>query len=256
MRLSVCRTPANSLHLVSRAWQKTVVSTVRTRNSLRSVFPSRHETVPGDDVTQWQVGSLSDADSRRSNDVARSVTIVADPQATFGRRQIEVIVATASDAEGFRHPPGTTGQFGPIFLRQISHISYLNPSRSRHFLNSRQRLDSTKQHASRFALRFARHIQAIVIPIDEIHVCVAGWAEQDRVPQSLSGRRMGRGIFRPQIRLDLHYAGGETHARVLTHENLSEKSSRNLRRMPREKCPVQRLDLAQPRDPGFPISRG
>jgi hypothetical protein len=102
----------------------------------------------------------------------------------------------------------------------------------RHFLDSGERFQSTKQDASRQALRLAGHVQTIVIAIDEVHIGMTGRTKYDGIAQSLAGCGVCGGISLAQISLDLDDPRAQGRPVFLTsHQYLPDKLARNLTRL-------------------------
>jgi hypothetical protein len=79
----------------------------------------------------------------------------------------------------------------------------------RHFVDSGQRFQGSKENAPRQALRLARHIQAIMIAVDEVHIGMAGRTKYDCIAQSLAGGGMCGGISLAQVSFNFNDPSGQ-----------------------------------------------
>jgi hypothetical protein len=78
-----------------------------------------------------------------------------------------------------------------------------------HCFDSNQRLQGTEQHAARLALRLTRHVEAVVVTVDEVDVGVTGRPEQYRRPAGITRGGVSRRIILAEIGFDFYDATGE-----------------------------------------------
>ena len=72
-----------------------------------------------------------------------------------------------------------------------------------HELDALDRLDGANQQRGGAAVGLRDHVQAVVHPVDKVHVGQAGRPEHDRVARGPSESRVGREVVRADVRLDL-----------------------------------------------------
>ena len=208
------------------------ISRLNAEALFRPEFPG-HERISVDEIAQRMIRGFGDSDAGSGDDVARRETVVADPESAGRKREVAAIVPLASDAECLTEAAGPTGQ-----LQQIFRAGNDNAARIRHLLDSRQRLGCTEQYTSGLAFGFAGDVQAIVIPVNEVDICVAWRAEEHGIAQSASGSGMRRGIFLPEIGFDFNNASRQLCLRQLVNQDLPEQLPRNTPRIAREKAAI------------------
>ena len=121
-------------------------------------------------------------------------------------------------------PKASARRPGPLVRRiKIARSAHFDVSCPCHFLDAAQRFDCAEQHASRLAFALARHIQTVMIAVDEINVGVAGRSEQDCSAGGVAGGGVGRGIVFSEVSFDFDDAGGEKLRVALAHQHLAEK---------------------------------
>lgn len=147
---------------------------------------------------------FGDSDARSDANASRSKAIAADPETRARRCQIAPVVALACDSESLRQPPRSARQ-----SCQVSRTPYHKPSCPAHFLDTRKRLKSAKQHAASLSFRLTGNVQAVMIAVDEIHVCESRRSKQNGVAGSIAGSGVSSGILLPKIGLDFHDAAGK-----------------------------------------------
>src|SRR5580658_3300634 len=219
--------PRNSLHPFVKFWQSSASG---------RCFSSRNEGASCEDVAQPLVGRLGDADAGSDFDVSGAESVVPDPQAGMRRSQIGAVVAGAGDAECFGQASGATGE-----ANQIPRSAHFDFSRPRHLFNAAQRLDCAEQHASSLSVALARHIQAVMIAIDEVNVGVAGRAEQDGSAGGVAGGGVGGGIVFPEVSFDFDDASSEKLLAALAHQHLAEEFASHRPRLASEESASERM---------------
>src|SRR5271156_29576 len=152
------------------------------------------------------------------------------------RGQIAAVVAGARDAEGFGQPSGAAGE-----VNQIPRFAHFDFSCPRHLFDAAHRLDCAEQDASRVAVALARHIQAVMIAVDEINVGVAGRSVQNCSAGGVAGGGVGGGIVFPEISFDLDDAGRQTELSAVSHQHLAEEFASHAPGSPGEERAMERL---------------
>jgi len=179
---------------------------------------ARDKGIATEEIAQWHLSSFGDTDARRLGDIPWTVMIVSDPQAAGGRSEIAAIVPGASDTKCLAEPSGAGRQFRPI-----SQAINLDVSRTGHFFHSGQGLQGAKEDRPGLALRFAGHVQAIMVPIDEVDVGMTGGTEEHGIAQGGTGGGMSGWIIGAEISFDFNYACDEWAGFGVSDEDLAQK---------------------------------
>lgn len=96
------------------------------------------------------------------------------------------------------------------------------PTGVAHFIDAYQRLNRAEQDGSSLTLPFARHVQTVVVAVDEIHVSEARRPKQNRVACRIASGGVSGGIVLAKVNLDLHDATGEIRLRRPPDQYLSQ----------------------------------
>src|SRR5579872_3294098 len=192
------------------------------RRVLLKVALSAHESVPLDEEAQRPIGAMLNADARGNADLDffRLLRRMNSQRTT---REISSIVA-AADPQGQSQLARAVGQVFDAARRG---------SAAPHPREAFQRLQGADQDASRAALRFGDHVQALVHTVDEVHVGVARLAEQHASAGSDAAKGVGRPILKAQVgfRFD-DSARGDSAGRRPVHEDRAQQRSCDLDRRP------------------------
>src|ERR1700680_4335975 len=82
-----------------------------------------------------------------------------------------------------------------------------------HSLESNQRFQGTEQDGARLALALTRHVEAVVVAVDEVNVGVTGRPEQYRRAFRITRGSVSGGIVLAEIGFDFDDATGEQGSR-------------------------------------------
>ncbi len=181
--------------------------------------------IPGQYVSELSVWSLGDSDAGRQTDVFAREPVIADPKAAARLRQVASIVAGASDAERLGQTAWAAGE-----QTQIARILDRDSSRTGHRFDSGERLESPEENASGLPFGLTGNIQAVMIAVDEVHVDVAGRAEQYFIAQGASGKSMRGRIVLPQIGFYFNDPGSEARFVIpvpCSNQHFAEQIPRN-----------------------------
>lgn len=200
-------------------------------------FPAGNKPASRKNVSQGPVGRLADTNPRGDLDLSCAKAVVSNPQARVGRGEVASVVALARDAEGFRQASGAAGK-----ANQIAGALHRDLSRPRHFLDALQRFQSAEKHSPGLSVGLTRHVQAIVVAVDEVNVGVAGWSEQHRSAGGLADERVGSGVILSKVSLDLDDAASQARLSAVTHQHLAKKFAGHAPRIAGEKGAVKRVD--------------
>ena len=181
-------------------------------------FSAGDEPIASQEEPQRLVSGLADADPRSDLNVGGLKSIVSNPQAGSRRSEIASVIAGAGDAEGFSQAAWAAGQPNKI-ARALQH----DASCMRHFLDPLKRFERAEKNGTGFAFALARHVEAIVIAVDEINVGVAGRAEQDRIAGGVACGGVGRGIVCSEVGLDFDDAGRQAQLSMAAHQHLAQQ---------------------------------
>src|SRR4029077_20178195 len=163
-----------------------------------------NESIPSDDIPQALRGGFGNSHSGRNTKFFRSKTIAAKPQAGARRSKIASVIARARDSERFRQAPRAARQF-----RQVSWGMHDQPSRAGPFVHACQRLQRAEQNRARLSLPFARHVQTVVIAVDEIYVGKPRRSKQNEVASRAAGGGVCGRVSLPKISFNFHDTRGE-----------------------------------------------
>ena len=203
-------------------------------------FAARDEWIMQKEIAQRQLGGFGDPDPGTFRDVTRATAIVTDPEATGRRGEIQTVVASARNAEGFREPAGAAGESG-----KIAGTLQLNFPGTRHCSSARQRLQGAEKDASSLSLGFAGDVEAVVVAVNEINIGVTGRAEQYGIAQSPAGGGVSRRIVEAEVSFDFHDAGSEFGGAGFAEQDLAEKLSRYPAGIAGEEGTIERLDSGE-----------
>ena len=226
--------PADSLHPLSRATAWVYPP------GLRLSPHTRNERIPVQKIAEWRLSSFGDPDARRHRDPACAESIVPNPKAACRRGQVAAIVLVPRDPERLAESSRAACQFWTV-LRPAQ----LDPSRRSHFRDSRERFQRAKQDGPCLTVRFAGHIQAIVIAVDEVDIGMAWWPEQYRIAQSAPCGGMCGRIILAEIGFQLNDAGCDAYTVFPPHQDFSEQLSCDPARVTCKKRAFQRLNQAR-----------
>ena len=81
-----------------------------------------------------------------------------------------------------------------------------------------ERLDGADEHGGGHAGRFGHHVEAVVHPVDKVHVGMAGRPEHDPVAGGLAEPGVRRAIVRPEVGLDLDDPADPPPGRIVADE--------------------------------------
>src|SRR5262245_27504775 len=194
-------------------------SSARPRSSAARPRPGhggtgRIEEPPG--LAPPRLRGVADADSRRRDDLARGDADL-EPERRCRVQQVERGVG-AGDVEGRRDEPGSRGEAG---LRKVSETGdrsftrHVGPWIRRsatpragdsclaHRARARDRLDRANQHGRRTTLGLRDDVQALVHPVDKVHVGPSGGPVHDGVAGGPPEARMGGSVVLADVRLHL-----------------------------------------------------
>jgi len=93
-----------------------------------------------------------------------------------------------------------------------------------HLLNPFQRLDRADENCGRRPGRFGDDIEAVVHPVDKVHVGDAGWPEHDGVAGGSAEAGVGGEIGLADVGLDLHDSAGSAAAGGIVDQAGAEES--------------------------------
>jgi hypothetical protein len=98
---------------------------------------------------------------------------------------------------------------------------------ARHFLESGDGFKRAEEYAAGISFRHATDVQAKVISIDQVHVSIAGWAEEHGVACRDSGGAMGSGIGYAHVGLGFDDTAGHNASPLATDQELAQKLLRD-----------------------------
>ena len=106
-------------------------------------------------------------------------------------------------------PKASANRPGPLvsFRRSRSVVQGDFPQ-SAHRFDSGKRLERAKQNASRFSIGKARHVEAVVISVDEVNIGVAGRPEQHGVPRGAACGGVSGVVLCSQVGFDFDDPSG------------------------------------------------
>src|SRR6266478_200460 len=136
---------------------------------------SGDEFVLGDDVAQWLLGRLGDADAWRDFNVAGAEAILDNEEVRAGACQVLSVVAFSRNSERLSQPAGSAGQLpqvGDAVVRIHGHAPRL-----RHLSDSFYRLECAEQDSSSLSIRQAGDVEQEMIAVNEVNVRTAGRSE-------------------------------------------------------------------------------
>src|SRR4051794_22836350 len=107
-----------------------------------------------------------------------------------------------------------------------------------HRLDALERLDGAHQHGSRRAVRFGHHVEAVVHPVDKVHVGPAGGPEHDPVAGGLAEPRVRGTIVSADVGLDFDDPAGPTPGRVVADEARPDQRASGLGGRTLQECPI------------------
>jgi hypothetical protein len=123
--------------------------------------------------------------------------------------------------------PGDPITRGAVSLRvAATPASSLQPhSIGAHHVEPVDRFDRADEHGGRTAVEIGHHVEAVVHPVDKVHVGVARRACHDRVPCGGAKAGVRRQILRTAVRLGLHDPTHAPTGHVVTHDERAEQES-------------------------------
>src|SRR5208282_318939 len=224
--------------------------------SLRSL--PGDERISRDEVAQRPLGGLCDSDARRDRYSADAIAVLDNAQVRARAYEALSIVPLPRYSQGFGHASWPGGNlFEKRNFLEIGFFSYSkstvnvssgdcraalglagrgrpsphDPSRLRHLLEARHRFQSAQQHAAGDAVGQAGNIQAIVIAIDEIHIGVAGRAEENGIPCRAAGSGVRRLVALAEIGFGFDNAPGENSTRRFADQESPQQRPRHVPRI-------------------------
>jgi len=112
-----------------------------------------------------------------------------------------------------------------------------------HFVYAGERFEGAEQNASGFACGFAGHVEAVVIPVNEVDVGVTGWSEEHGSAGGVAGGRVGGGVVLAEVGFDFDDAGGAAVWSGVTDENFAQEFAGYAARTAGEKSASEGMDL-------------
>jgi hypothetical protein len=205
----------------------------------------------------WGPGVVDPETRRRDNGRARLVgRRKLQPELTAGRKEVSAGQGSV-DAEGSGHEPGPRGQavrrkpgqagrrggVRRITAGSTSRDALFEPG-APHRVFALERLDGADEDRGRPADGLGHDVQAVVHPVDKVHVGDPRRPVHDRVPGGPAEAGVRRTVVFADVRLDLDDPAPSLQAvAIFPDEVCTEESRGDLERRSREK----RRDVAQER---------
>jgi len=119
------------------------------------------------------------------------------------------------------------------------------PSGMAHFFGACQRLKRAEQDASSLSFPLARHVQTVVVAVDEIHVRESRRPKQNRVASRIAGGGMSGGIVLAKVSFDFHDARGEIQISGPPDQHLSQELPSHAPRITPKERALERANRAK-----------
>ena len=106
-----------------------------------------------------------------------------------------------------------------------------------------ERLHGADQQGGGRARRLRHHVEAVVHPVDKVHVGVPRGSEHDPVPRGLAEAGVRRSVVRPEVRLDLDDTADPPPGGVVADKPGADERRTRSERQARKNGPVDDAQL-------------
>src|SRR5262249_17803936 len=175
----------------------------------------------------------------RNGDLARTEAVVADSQVRLLAREVLAVVALTGHSQRSGHSSRTGGNQPQVAIALYDDI----PSR-RHLFDSGQRFHRAKQDCAGDAFALARHVQAVMISINEVDIGEPGGAEHDRIARRLADIGVRSRIVLAQVRFGFDDAYNKRAGGRFSHQQFSKQRPGYATRIAVEEILPQPLDFS------------
>ena len=176
---------------------------------------SRNKRIPGDDIPKRLFCGLGNPDANRGSDLLRLPSVVGNLKVGPSRCNVFVIVAVASDGEGFRQAARSGGEKAKLGQAAMFRFEVAGGI---HQVDADDRFKGADEQASGVTVWFARNIEAVVKSVNEINVSVAGRSEEHGVTSGQSAIGVSGGIVESEVGFHFDDARGTNLFTFPAHE--------------------------------------